>query len=117
MPKRIHGQVSQSKIGKSAEHVGVVANVLIAARDKLVGVPAGWCRTQVIIYRTGDRWPRVVFRHILLPALLNSVAGNYVFRIRRSISRCRVDAVRVVDLICGVIRHTSSRQYRRIQDA
>ena len=56
----IHRQVSQSKIGKSAEHVGVVSNVLIAASDKLVGVPAGGCRTQEIIYRTSAGWQREV---------------------------------------------------------
>ena len=46
----IHGQVRQSEVGESAKQACVVGNVLISARDELVGIAAGRRRAQVVVY-------------------------------------------------------------------
>src|SRR5208282_5868128 len=84
------------------EQVRVVSNVLIAARDELVGVAAAWCRTQKIIYRGSARRQREVGIPHLGGGRAEFRGGNYVVRVRRALQRCRIDAVWVVELIGGV---------------
>src|SRR5208337_376790 len=108
----IYSQVSQSKVGESAEYVGVAANVLVATGHEFVSVAAGRRRAQVIEGSAGPVCRGVVFCQQYASGLAEFGGGNaiawagwigWVQPVRGSRPRGSVHIVRIVNLPCGVV--------------